>query len=180
MSSVGLDHRWRDPEPSPTARLSPDTGFPIKVPAGSKAQAPLRGPGWTGKPGSVVGRHSSGMAITGHLKRPTRRLDRADPRSSRRRQPIWSCSVGGLPCPSCCQERRWALTPPFHPCLIPLRGHRRSVLCCTVRRVAPPRDYLAHCPAESGLSSALYAQRRPGPREQGSTKKPPACGGLGI
>ena len=34
---------------------------------------------------------------------------------------------------------RWALTPPFHPCLIPHRaGHRRFVFCCTFRRLAAP------------------------------------------
>ena len=42
--------------------------------------------------------------------------------SEEARQPIWSCSVGGLPSPPCCQERRWALTPPFHPYLIPVAG----------------------------------------------------------
>src|SRR5205085_2435684 len=69
---------------------------------------------------------------------------------------------------------RWALTPPFHPyharspylddlndaaCAASLspRGAtavRRSVLCCTGRRLAPPRSYLALCSVEPGLSSA--------------------------
>src|SRR5699024_7232617 len=30
---------------------------------------------------------------------------------------------------------------------------RRSTLCCTFRRLAPPRRYLAPCPVEPGLSS---------------------------
>jgi hypothetical protein len=30
---------------------------------------------------------------------------------------------------------------------------RRSTLCCTCRRLAPPRRYLAPCPMEPGLSS---------------------------
>jgi len=34
-----------------------------------------------------------------------------------------------------------------------LAGHRRSVLCCTGRRLTPPRCYLAPCPVEPGLSS---------------------------
>src|SRR5690606_16707368 len=51
-------------------------------------------------------------------------------------------------------ETRWALTPPFHPCLCPRWGHRRSVLCGTVRRVTAPGCYPAPCPAELGLSSA--------------------------
>src|SRR5581483_1175086 len=34
-----------------------------------------------------------------------------------------------------------------------LRGRRRYVFCGTFRRLAPPRRYLAPCPAEPGLSS---------------------------
>src|SRR5215469_17657590 len=37
----------------------------------------------------------------------------------------------------------------------------RSVLCGTVRGLAPPRRYLAPCPVEPGLSS-VQAQRLPG------------------
>ena len=33
-------------------------------------------------------------------------------------------------------------------------GHRRYIFCCTFRRLAPPRRYLAPCPPEPGLSSA--------------------------
>ena len=37
-------------------------------------------------------------------------------------------------------------------------GHRRSVLCCTIRRgYASPRRYLAVCPVEPGLSSNACA-----------------------
>jgi hypothetical protein len=35
--------------------------------------------------------------------------------------------------------------------------HRRSALCCTFRRLTPPRCYLAPCPVEPGLSSAIFA-----------------------
>ena len=34
-----------------------------------------------------------------------------------------------------------------------LRTLRRFALCCTFRRLAPPRRYLAPCPLEPGLSS---------------------------
>src|SRR5690606_11656145 len=68
------------------------------------------------------------------------------------------CRAGLLPGSRC------ALTAPFHPCLIPspLRapGHRRSALCCTFRRLAPPRRYLAPCPVEPGLSSACLRMTR--------------------
>src|SRR5690606_35827679 len=67
------------------------------------------------------------------------------------------CRAGLLPGSRC------ALTAPFHPCLIPLPsrapGHRRSALCCTFRRLAPPRRYLAPCPVEPGLSSASPRKR---------------------
>ena len=47
---------------------------------------------------------------------------------------------------------RCALTAPFHPCRRP-KALRRSAFCCTFRRLAPPRRYLAPCPVEPGLSS---------------------------
>ena len=47
---------------------------------------------------------------------------------------------------------RCALTAPFHPYRHP-KALRRFTFCCTFRRLAPPRRYLAPCPAEPGLSS---------------------------
>ena len=123
-------------------------------PPESISTAPLRRPWWIGKPGSVVERHSSGMNVTTHLVRPTRRLGRVNPRRLRGAPAYLVLLPGGFAVPVLLPVRRWALTPPFHPCLIPRKGHRRFTLCCTIRRVSPPRYYLAHCPAESGLSSA--------------------------
>ena len=117
--------------------------------------APFRGPWWIGKPGSVVERHSSGMDVATHLVRPTRRLGRVNPRRLRGAPAYLVLLPGGFAVPVLLPVRRWALTPPFHPCLIRLRGHRRSVLCCTFRRVTPPWCYQAQHPAEPGLSSAL-------------------------
>ena len=57
---------------------------------------------------------------------------------------------------------RCALTAPFHPCLCPSRGHRRSALCGTFRRLAAPGRYPASCPAELGLSSTGRPFRAPG------------------
>ena len=50
---------------------------------------------------------------------------------------------------------RCALTAPFQPYLWNFRksNHRRSSLCCTCRRLTPPRRYLAPCSLEPGLSS---------------------------
>ena len=67
------------------------------------------------------------------------------------RIPIWSCSRWGLPCHHVLPLMRCALTAPFHP----YRHCRRSALCCTFRRLAPPRDCLAPCLEEPGLSSPV-------------------------
>ena len=48
-----------------------------------------------------------------------------------------------------------ALTAPFQPYHACLRTVRRFTLCCTSRRLTPPRHYLALCPMEPGLSSTL-------------------------
>ena len=92
------------------------------------------------------------------------------------------CRAGLLPGSRC------ALTAPFHPCLIPRhpaaafpegtwpmlrivmsplcgaapgwRGPSAVSFCCTFRRLAPPRRYLAPCPVEPGLSSACLRMTR--------------------
>ncbi len=113
------------------------------------------------KPGSVVDNHSSRTYVTVRLKQPTR-----PQRGPRQRGPIWSCSEWSLPCHELLPAARCALTAPFHPYLIPClrKGHRRFALCCTSRRLAPPRRYLALCPMEPGLSSPyLRRQRLSGP-----------------
>ena len=77
--------------------------------------------------------------------------------------PIWSCSGWGLPCRGVLPPARCALTAPFHPCRPPLlaeRALRRSVFCGTFRGLAPPRRYLAPCPAEPGLSSTAARPQR--------------------
>ena len=76
------------------------------------------------------------------------------------RGPIWSCSERGLPCHGLLPAARCALTAPFHPYLCSRRSHRRSTLCCTFRRLAPPRRYLAFHPMEPGLSSTALPEGR--------------------
>ena len=70
------------------------------------------------KPGSVqtsvCGNHSSGTAVAGGLKQPTR-----EHRGPRHRSPIWSCSRWGLPSRSVLPPARCALTAPFHPYQFP-------------------------------------------------------------
>ena len=126
-------------------------------PEDTSSTAPFRRPRWIGKPGSVAGRHSSGMTVTSHLVRPTRRLGRVNPRRLRGASAYLVLLPGGFAMPVLLPVRRWALTPPFHPYLIRLRGHRRFVLCCTFRRVTPPWCYQAQHPMEPGLSSGLAA-----------------------
>src|SRR4051794_20031210 len=70
----------------------------------------------------------------------------------------------GFTVPPPSPPERCALTAPFHPYRTP-EGARRSVLCCTFRRVAAPRRWRACCPWELGLSSP----RRP----ESPAKRPP-------
>src|SRR5262245_32684813 len=117
----------------------------------------------TGEKGSrPVSRVLSGAAI--HLRcasphtcsdLPGRRARaaRCSPRAAL--SPIWSCSGWGLPSRGVLPPARCALTAPFHPCRRRDPALGRSRLCGTFRGLAPPRRYLAPCPAEPGLSSAL-------------------------
>jgi hypothetical protein len=104
------------------------------------------------KPGSVVDSHSSGTCITAGLKQPTRIQC-----EQHHWIPIWPCSERGLPCHDCYQSRGALLPHPFTLtcCVGTLRffAGRRSALCCTFRRLSPPRRYLAFCSMEPGLSS---------------------------
>jgi len=96
--------------------------------------------------------HSSRPGVAAWLKQPTR-----ERRGPRHRSPIWSCSGWGLPCRSVAR-----LAVGSYPTVSPLPAFRlrRSALCCTFRRLAPPRRYLAPCPAEPGLSSAFRRMTR--------------------
>src|SRR5690606_6416466 len=100
------------------------------------------------KPGSVEDGHSSGTRVAARLERPTRIR-----RGPRHRIPIWPCSGWGLPCRSVARlaVRSYRTVSPLP--RIPGGTVRRSALCCTFRRLAPPRRYLAPCPVEPGLSS---------------------------
>jgi hypothetical protein len=47
----------------------------------------------------------------------------------------------GLAVPPSLRSARWALTPPFQPCLCALRRHRRSILCGAIPRIASGGRY---------------------------------------
>ena len=91
--------------------------------------------------------HSSRAIVTNGLKQPTQIQ-----RGPRQWISIWPCSRWGLPCHDVLPRVRCALTAPFHP-YRQTEVCRRSTLCCTCRRLSPPRRYLAPCPMEPGLSS---------------------------
>src|SRR5690348_11913234 len=109
--------------------------------------------------------HSSRPGVTAWLKQPTR-----ERRGPRHRSPIWSCSGWGLPCRSVTR-----LAVGSYPTVSPLPAFRlrRSTLCCTFRRLAPPRRYLAPCPSEPGLSSAFRRMTRLSGRLHGQFYQPP-------
>jgi len=103
----------------------------------------------TVKPGSVVDSHSSRPAIAHWLKQPTRvqygpyhvnpylallRVEFTMPRTVASRAVRSYRTLSPLPDPTCV-------------------SHRRFALCCTCRKLALPRRYLAPCPMEPGLSS---------------------------
>jgi hypothetical protein len=100
------------------------------------------------KPGSVESSHSSWMRVAAHLERPTREL-------------VWAHSAlpysvllrVGFTVPqsvATCAVRSYRTFSP-----LPHIAVRRFVFCGTFRRLAPPRRYLAPCPAEPGLSSKV-------------------------
>ncbi len=111
-----------------------------------------------GKPGSVLGNHSSGMHVAVHLERPTRERARAarclPERTPTDLFPYLALLRAGFAVPCLLPGPRCALTAPFHPCQPQANlWLRRFTFCCTFRGLAPPRRYLAPCPMEPGLSS---------------------------
>ena len=113
------------------------------------------------KPGSVEDSHSSRRRVTTPLQRSTRTH-----RGPRHGVPIRPCSGWGLPCPVALAPRAVRSYRTVSPLpRIPRhrsgsRTVRRFALCCTGRRLAPPRGYLASCPVEPGLSSPVQAPQR--------------------
>lgn len=120
-------------------------------------KAPIEAAEPADKPGSVLDSHSSRRNVAVTLKQPTRTR-----RGPRHEVPIWSCSRWGLPCRSVARlaVRSYRTISP-----LPRIPKNRSAVsfCCTFRRLAPPRRYLAPCPVEPGLSSSpLRATRLSG------------------
>ena len=84
---------------------------------------------------------------------PLRSSNLPGPDAGRVMRSLFGLAPGGVCRAGLLPDSRCALTAPFHPCLIPC-GPSAVSFCCTFRRLAPPRRYLAPCPVEPGLSSA--------------------------
>ena len=104
------------------------------------------------KPGFVENDHSSGIAVTGDLKRPTRKHAGLTLPLAWLLSYLALLQVGFAMPPSVTTGavRSYRTVSPLPASLLKLR---RFALCCTFRRLTPPRGYLAPCPREPGLSS---------------------------
>ena len=112
------------------------------------------------KPGSVqpaktgLGSHSSGMSVTRHLKQPTRIQC-----GSHLQDSYLVLLQAGFTVPWTVTShavRSYRTLSPL-PASVVQHRLRRSTLCCTFRRLSPPRRYLAPYPLEPGLSSLYTA-----------------------
>ena len=106
-----------------------------------------------------VSRVLSWTAIPLDAASPRRSSDQPGNDAGRIMVPLFGLAPGGVCRAGPSPDSRCALTAPFHPCLIPC-GPSAVSFCCTFRRLAPPRRYLAPCPVEPGLSSAPLRMTR--------------------
>jgi hypothetical protein len=122
--------------------------------------------------------HSSGPRITARLKRPTRRLWRAEPARAPGEAfqlnpgslPIWSCSVWGLPCPphycdgGALLPHLFTLTPALPP--------GRYIFCGTFRRMDPAKHSLNGAPSRTLSGTLLCGVRTFLPRHLTQRERP--------
>ncbi len=120
-----------------------------------------------GRTGSrPVSRVLSRTAIPLGCASPHTSSDLPGSRAGNTNAPLFGLAPGGVYRAAECCHPRGALLPHLFTltCAPACRGHRRSVLCGTFRRLTPPRRYLAPCPVEPGLSSAPAWVPRPSGR----------------
>ncbi len=96
-----------------------------------------------GKPGSVEDNHSSRFYVTTKFKQPTLAL------SGLTLGPLFGLAPDGV----CQAIISYLICGVLLPHLFTLTSKRRYIFCCTFRKLASPRSYLASCPMEPGLSS---------------------------
>ena len=110
------------------------------------------------KPGPVQRRsrlddHSSRIFVTKYLKQPTR-TTKSKVDSEQALLFLFGFAPGGVYHAASVTSRAVR----SYRTLSPLPTNdvcRRSTLCCTFRRLSPPRRYLAPCPMKPGLSSPV-------------------------
>ena len=90
---------------------------------------------------------------------PLRSSNLPGPDAGRVMRSLFGLAPGGVCRAGLLPDSRCALTAPFHPYHAP-EGRSAVSFCCTFRRLAPPRRYLAPCPVEPGLSSASFPMTR--------------------
>jgi hypothetical protein len=117
-------------------------------------QVPNRGPPlrskWRSRP---ISRVLSWTVIPLGATSPLRSSSLPGPDAGHVMRSLFGLAPGGVCRAGLLPGSRCALTAPFHPYLCPC-GPSAVSFCCTFRRLAPPRRYLAPCPVEPGLSSA--------------------------
>ena len=106
------------------------------------------------------GGHSSGPIVADRFSRPTRSPQAGDgPTSKLARDPYSVLLLAGLAMRPLSPAARWALTPPFHPCL--LRGEG-GLLSVALSLGSPPVGVThRHVVVEPGLSSTSLRRPRP-------------------
>jgi len=145
--------------------------------------------GSRGEWGEAEGNQGGSRPVSRVLSRTVIPLGRPSPDASsslpgcdagRIMTPLFGLAPGGVyPATHCCQARG-ALLPHHFTLTWATAGatHRRYIFCGTFRRLTPPRNYLAPCPTEPGLSSTLTRSDGPadsrlpfylGPRPSAST-----------
>jgi hypothetical protein len=73
---------------------------------------------------------------------------------------LFGLAPGGVFHATNCYQLRGALLPHHFTLTRSREGFGRYIFCCTFRRLAPPRNYLAPCPVEPGLSSFPHERKR--------------------
>jgi len=108
------------------------------------------------KPGFVENNHLSGMPVTKHLKRPTR-IHAWAMHCRERHGSLFGLAPSGVypatTVTSSAVRSYRTISPLPKQQALPWR----YIFCGTFRRLTPPRRYLALCPMEPGLSSAIAA-----------------------
>src|SRR5688572_6771808 len=122
---------------------------------------------WRSRP---ISRVLSWTVIPLGASSPIRSSSLPGPDAGRVMRSLFGLAPGGVCRAGLLPGSRCALTAPFHPCHA---SEDRSAVsfCCTFRRLAPPRRYLAPCPVEPGLSSAPARLHDPMTRLSGRLRR---------